>query len=74
VPPKISSAGILEELGQKSGTDTATPEGQEVAVTRVLELPRDRSVSRFNATALKPDRTVRWANEIAFGWEKPAGK
>ena len=35
-----------------------------------LELPVNRSVSRLNAKALKPDWTVHWANEVAFGWER----
>ena len=60
----------------KASLDAGTPTKitfriNDSAGVGTLELPRDRSVSRLNAKALKPDWTVHWANEIEFGWEKP---
>lgn len=37
-----------------------------------MELAKDRSVSKVNARAFHPDWKTHWANEVAFGFEKPA--
>ena len=36
----------------------------------VLELARERSVSRINSMAFHVDWGEHWANEVEFGWQK----
>jgi hypothetical protein len=40
------------------------------AGTACLELARERSVSKTNASAFRDDWIQHWANELEFGWER----